>query len=119
MYVKTATVSSGIFVVLQHTGSQQKSICLQCCVPFGPPTFFITFSADDHHWKDLMVVLANCSGRNLTEEQVDQLTDEERRDFMASNPVVTARHFAHHFQCLVKEVIKGSGKPIGEVIDFF
>ena len=60
----------------------------------GPPTFFITFSADDHHWKDLMVVLANCSGRNLTEEQVDLLTDEERRDFMASNPVVTARHFA-------------------------
>ena len=41
-----------------------------------------------------MVVLANCSGRNLTEEQVDLLTDEERRDFMASNPVVTARHFA-------------------------
>ena len=85
----------------------------------GTPTFFITFSADDHHWKDLMVVLANCSGRNLTEEQVDLLTDEERRDFMASNPVVTARHFAHRFQCLVKEVIKGSGKPIGEVINFF
>ena len=83
----------------------------------GPPTFFITFSADDHHWKDLMLVLANCSGRNLTEEQVDLLTDEERRDFMASNPVVTARHFAHRFQCLVKEVIKGSGKPIGEVIE--
>ena len=26
---------------------------------------------------------------------------------------------SRRFQCLVKEVIKGSGKPIGEVIDFF
>ena len=32
----------------------------------GPPTFFITFSADDHHWKDLMVVLASCSGRIIS-----------------------------------------------------
>ena len=85
----------------------------------GPPTFFITFSADDHHWNDLMVVLAKCSGQNLTEDEVDKLTDEDRRKLMASNPVVTARHFAHRFQCLVKEVIKGSGTPIGEVIDFF
>ena len=87
--------------------------------PLGPPTFFIMFSTDDHHWKDLMVVLAKCTGQNLTEDHVDRLTDEEKKELMASNPVVTARHFAHRFQCLVKEVIKGSGKPIGEVIDYF
>ena len=34
--------------------------------PLGPRTFFITFSADDHHWKDLMVVLAKCTGQNLS-----------------------------------------------------
>ena len=85
----------------------------------GPPTFFITFSADDHHWKDLMVVLASCSGRNISNEQVDELSDEERRTLMTSNPVVTARHFQHRFQSLVKEIIKGSGRPIREVTDFF
>ena len=66
----------------------------------GPPTFFITFSADDHHWKDSMVVLSSCSGRNISKEQVDELSDEERRTLMTSNPVVTARHFQHRFQCL-------------------
>ena len=85
----------------------------------GPPTFFITFSADDHHWKDLMVVLASCSGRNISNEQVDELSNEERRTLMTSNPVVTARHFQHRFQSLVKEIIKESGRPIGEVTDFF
>ena len=38
---------------------------------------------------------------------------------MTTNPVVTARHFAHRFQCLLREVIKGTGQPIGEVLDFF
>ena len=37
-----------------------------------------------------MVVLAKCSGQNLTEDEVDKLTDEDRRKLMASNPVVTA-----------------------------
>ena len=85
----------------------------------GPPTFFITFSADDHHWKDLTIVLAKCTGRVLSEADVDQLSQEEKRQLMTSNPVVTARHFAHRFQCMVREVIKGSAKPIGEVVDFF
>ena len=85
----------------------------------GPSTFFITLSADDHHWKDLMVVLASCSGRNISNEQVDELSDKERRTLMIRNPVVTAHHFQHRFQSLVKEIIKGSGRPIGEVTDFF
>ena len=38
---------------------------------------------------------------------------------MTTNPVVTARHFAHRFQCLSREVIKGTGQPIGEILDFF
>ena len=38
---------------------------------------------------------------------------------MTTNPVVTARHFAHRFQCLSREVIKGTGQPIDEVLDFF
>ena len=85
----------------------------------GSPTLFITFSADDHHWKNLMAVLAKCTGQNLTEDHVDRLTDEEKKELMPSNPVVTSCRFAHCFQCLVKEVIKGSGKPIGEIVDYF
>ena len=62
---------------------------------------------------------SSCSGRNISNEQVDELSDKERRTLMTSNPVVTARHFQHRFQSLVKEIIKGSGRPIGEVTDIF
>ena len=35
----------------------------------GPPTFFVTLSADDNNWVDLMIVLSKCMGQNLSEEQ--------------------------------------------------
>ena len=85
----------------------------------GPPTFFITLSADDNNWMDLMVVLSKCKGQNLSEEQASELSPSEKRALMTTNPVVTARHFAHRFQCLSREVIKSTGQPIGEVLDFF
>ena len=85
----------------------------------GPPTFFITLSADDNNWTDLMVVLSKCKGQNLSKEQASALSPSEKRALMTANPVVTARHFAHRFQCLSREVIKGTGQPIGEVQAFF
>ena len=39
----------------------------------GPPTYFITFSADDMNWPDLMHILAKCDDMNLTDEEVFQL----------------------------------------------
>ena len=33
--------------------------------------------------------------------------------------MVTARQFAHRFQSFVKDVIKGSGQPLGEMVDYF
>ena len=85
----------------------------------GPPTLFITFSADDHNWNDLLVVLAKCTGREITEEEVSRMSTTEKRTPMTSNPVITARHFARRFQSLCRDVINGSGKPLGEVVDHF
>ena len=79
----------------------------------GPPTFFITLSADDNNWMDLVVVLSKCKGQNLCKNQASALSPSEKRALMTTNPVVTARHFAHRFQCLLQEVIKNTGQPIG------
>ena len=82
----------------------------------GPPTYFITLSADDINWPDLMHVLAKCDSMNLTDEEVLQPPSSERRWLLCSYPVVMAQHFSH---CFVNHVMKGEGQPIGEVIDFF
>ena len=107
---------------IRGTQAYWNSVKIQLYAMFrtlGPPTFFITLSADDNNWTDLMVVLSKCKGQNLSKEQASALSSSEKRALMTTNPVVTARHFAHRFQCLSREVIKGTGQPIGEVLDFF
>ena len=107
---------------IRGTQAYWNSVKIQLYAMFrtlGPPTFFITLSADDNNWTDLMVVLSKCKGQNLSEEQASELSPSEKRALMTTNPVVTARHFAHRFQCLSREVIKGTGQPIGKVLDFF
>ena len=85
----------------------------------GPPAYFITLSADDMNWPDLMHVLAKRDGMNLTDEEVLQLPSSERRRLLCSYPVVVAQHFSHRFNSFVNHVMKGEGQPIGEVVDFF
>ena len=47
----------------------------------GPPTFFITLSADNMNWFDLMFVLAKCDGKSLTDNEVKELSTSEYRRF--------------------------------------
>ena len=86
----------------------------------GPPTWFITLSADDLNWPDMLVLLANEAGMpHVSLANVHTLTAIERRKLVAGNPVTVARHFSHRFAMFVKNILKGSAKPIGEVVDFF
>ena len=45
----------------------------------GPSTFYITLSANDNNWTDLMVVLSKCKGQNLSEEQASELSPSKKR----------------------------------------
>ena len=81
----------------------------------GPPTFFITLSADDMNWPDLLTISAKQTGMEVTEETIVQLLTEQKRELLCNNPVTTAQHFSHCFQNFVKHILKGSGRPIGEV----
>ena len=84
----------------------------------GPSTFFITLTADDMNWPDLLYVLAKWSGLDISKEDVESLSSERKHELLCSDPITTARHFSHGFQKFMA-FLKGSSKPIGEVVDFF
>ena len=89
---------------IRGTQAYWNSVKIQLFAMFctlGPPTFFVTLSADDNNWVDLMIVLSKSKGQNLSEEQAANLSSSKRRELMRTNPVVTARHFAHRFQCFL------------------
>ena len=84
----------------------------------GAPTYFITLTADDMNWPDLLLVLATRAGMEVTEESVCDLTAEQKHQLLLSDPVTTARHFSQRFQKILG-FMKGPSKPIGEIVDYF
>ena len=84
----------------------------------GPPTFFIILTADDMNWPDLLYVLAKRAGMDISKEEVDSMSSEQKRELLCSDPVTTARHFSQRFAKFIA-FFKSSAKPIGEVVDYF
>ena len=71
----------------------------------GPCTWFVTLSAADLKWKDTIKIIAAQQGQTLTDQEIDNLTWEQKCFWLRSNPVTAARHFYHRvdlFMHLVK-----------------
>ena len=78
----------------------------------GPPTLFMTLSADDLHWPELGMLLDNLSYEEAIQKQSFFCS-------MRSDPLMTAIHFDRHFTALMKFVVHGPTKPLGDVKDWF
>ena len=78
----------------------------------GPPTLFVTVSANDLHWPELGMVLDNITYQDATSRS--NLLDSIRSD-----PLLTAFHFDRRFKALFKHVINGPEHPLGKVVDYF
>ena len=56
----------------------------------GPPTYFITLSADDMNWFDVMCVLSKRDSMNLNDDHVRELSPGECSRLLCSYPVIVA-----------------------------
>lgn len=61
----------------------------------GIPTWFMTLSCADLRWTELFQILSRIQGNNLTDEEVNNLTYEEKCKMINLNPVVVAKHFQY------------------------
>ena len=84
----------------------------------GTPTWFFTLSAADMMWPDMIQTIARQSGVFLTDDDVKNLSYEERCTWLRLNPVTAVRHFHYRLETFVKHVIMSNAKPLGEVVDY-
>ena len=84
----------------------------------GIPTWFLTLSAADMKWPEVIQIIARQYGTILTDEQVSNLSWEEKCNWLRRNPVTAARHFQYRLDLFWNEFIKSKAMPIGEVVDF-
>ena len=82
------------------------------------PTWFLTLSAADMRWPDVIQCIAKRYGTNLTEEDIRSMTYQEKSKWLSSNPVTAARHFHYRLNAFSQNVLKSSANPLGKVVDY-
>ena len=84
----------------------------------GIPTWFLTLSAADMKWPEVIQIIARQYGTVLTEAQVANLTWEEKCTWLRRNPVTAARHFQYRLDLFWSDFLKSKANPIGKVTDY-
>ncbi|XP_029987916.1 uncharacterized protein LOC115417874 [Sphaeramia orbicularis] len=83
----------------------------------GKPTFFLTFSAAEMRWPEVIQVIKAQQGQTLGD--FSELDWKAKCDILRSNPVTVMRMFEKRVDSLMSELILSTAQPIGEVEDFF
>ena len=83
----------------------------------GIPTWFLSFSsAELRRWPEMVETIAAQNGHCV---DFHDTSDEERCEWIRSNPVTSVRIFDNKVKLLMSELIKSSANPIGVVTDHF
>ena len=82
----------------------------------GIPTWFLTLSCADLRWHELFHILSRVRGENITDEEIDNLSYNEKCSLLNLNPVIVAKHFQHRVETFFKDVLLSNAKPIGKIV---
>ena len=86
----------------------------------GNPTWFCSFSAAETRWSHLLKILGRLvEKKELTDDEVNNMTWQQKSHLIQKDPVTCARNFEHMVQLFIKDVLKSNLMPIGEIVDFF
>lgn len=82
-------------------------------------TFFFTLSAADLRWHDTIQAIARQQNENITDQQIDEMSWEEKCTRLKSNPITAARHFQFRLDTLLNQLILADCRPLGTIEHFF
>ena len=86
----------------------------------GKPTWFCSFSAAETRWIHLLKILGRLiDKKDYTDNEIQVMTWQKKSDLIKSDPVTCARNFEHMVQLFLRDILKSTLRPIGEIVDFF
>ena len=71
----------------------------------GIPTCFLTFSCADIRWEKLPYIINKLNNLGLSEEELKNLSYEDRCSLLNNYSVLVARHFQYKVEVFFKEII--------------
>lgn len=86
----------------------------------GNPTWFCSFSAAETRWSHLLRILGRVvHQRDYSDNEIANMSWQEKSDLIQKDPVTCARNFEHMVQLFIKDVLKSTAMPLGEIADYF
>ena len=83
----------------------------------GNPTWFCSFSAAETRWSHLLKILGRLVGKKqLTRDEINNMTWQQKSDLVQKDPVTCARKFEHVVLLFIKDVVKSNLMPVGEIL---
>ena len=79
----------------------------------GPPTFFVTLTANDLHWPEYFKLV----DPNLSIEQIVQMTSSQKLALLRKHPLHAVMFFERRLDSFIKNVIMSNEQPLGVVKD--
>ena len=84
------------------------------------PTWFMSWSAADTRWTDLLRMLAKLSdGIEYSEKELDAITWQEKTKLVQKDQVTCSKYFEYRIQEFLNTILKSDCEPIGNVKDYF
>ena len=85
----------------------------------GCPTFFLTLSAAETKWSELLSILKQIlDGVELSVEEVLEFQWSDRAELIRRDTVTCARYFDHRCKALFK-ILRTKVSPLGKLTDFY
>ena len=69
------------------------------------PKFFLTLSCADLRWNELISIIFKLNRADISDEEVDEMSYQERCDTLNKNPVFVARHFQNRIEMFFKIIV--------------
>ena len=84
----------------------------------GIPTWFLTLSAADMKWPEVIQAIAMQHGTIYTEDEVLALLWQMKSMWLRTNPVTAARMFQYRLETFVLTFLKSVAEPISPVAEY-
>ena len=123
--INIATIDNGFFFYKNLRNSpqflhQKKRELFATIRQLGIPTFFVSLSAADTRWKELLQCLGKIvDKKTYTLEEIENMTFDHKTRLINSDPVTCARFFDRRFQFFLFHILYKHPYPLGRISNHF
>ena len=82
------------------------------------PTWFLTLSAADLRWPEMIQAVAVQFGKKLTQKDVQQMSIKDRSTYLHQNPITGVCMFQHRLEAFFSEYLLSDTPPLGHITDY-